>query len=602
MQSTDTIVSPFRRRVRYGIILAVALFGSAHLLFYFGLSDRLSKEANGDIVGAMTHPLDAIESDRGCMLLDRTLVGNARLDFTRMGIKQWSQCRPVHAVEGWSIEHCTTPGENLGQHDANSTESPTCHPGGYFKIQRLFQSADTVDSKATTSCQLKPDIQLSKDTNTNRYASTFLGPDTFRIVLFGPERLSLMQQHSLGDCTYAVPYMISRPGQFWVQKILHIYQNFDAFNEMADDKWSPTYIGNDILAAQPGPGDDHYQFQVCGHCVPVLASEEARGLDDCSKRATDQARQHGIYLAKSPIGSAREAISHPYEWVPARPRCNLTPSQWLFEPVDEGEDMTPEKKAAAQCLDRYRGIYFVGDSHVRQLFSGSMQRLQGRPGPIDSLIKDDDTRTLTAESVTAEYNFDPLLDRLATSIRNEVGWEDDEDDEDETLLHQDDNQEQVPLEIRENFDTVVLGFSQEAARQHWSTEKFVKRTRQVLKGLLMMRKQRQAASGYDTKLKKNNLKVIWLGSPAWTDRARSDDTTVVGDWNTNPRLLYWDMLVNELIADINREAGGDGMADRLSGFEITMPFKASAPDGVHYTQEIPVSSLAAELIHKLDLC
>jgi shikimate 5-dehydrogenase len=66
--------------------------------------------------------------------------------------------------------------------------------------------------------------------------------------------------------------------------------------------------------------------------------------------------------------------------------------------------------------------------------------------------------------------------------------------------------------------------------------------------------------------------------------------------------LYWNKLVGEIIDSINTEIGGRGIIDRLSGFEITIPFKNSTQDHIHYTSKTAVDSFSAELIHKLDLC
>ncbi|KFH64434.1 hypothetical protein MVEG_10259 [Podila verticillata NRRL 6337] len=594
MHEADS-ASPLRRRVKYGIITIVAILSSANLFYYFGWSAHFSKASNIDYVEPMQHPPDAIESDRGCMLLDRPFVGGNKPDYARMTLLRWTQCRPLNAIDGWSIDHCTTPGENLGLDETNSTttESPSCHPGGYFKIRRLVQP--TEDGKFTASCQLRPNTQLAQDANTNQYASSFLGPDSFRIVLLGPERLSLMQQQTLGNCSYAIPYMISRPGQFWVQKILHTYENFDALNEGESKEWRPKYLGNNILAPPPVGHGDYYRFNVCAHCVPVLEYEEATGMDTCSKAASVQAKQYGIYLARAPIYSVREAVGHPYEWVPARPRCRLTPRQESFEPVDKDADsssVVEEKTGSAQCLEPYRAVYFVGDSHIRQLFSGVMQRLQGQSGPINKLIEDEDSRTILATNIEARHDYDPVLKSLVRHARYTLGESDKEEK---------DSEEMAEPDLLDHFDTIVVGFGHEAGRLGWTTAEFVERATTALNSLVEIRKTRQELSGGDVKDKRNNLKVIWLGLPAWTDDMREEAKDIAG-WRTNPRLLYWDKLVDQMIVNINRQVGGEGMIDKLSGFEITTPFKSSTQDGVHYTQEIPVNGLSAELIHKLNLC
>ncbi|KAF9982271.1 hypothetical protein BGZ65_003050 [Modicella reniformis] len=399
-----------------------------------------------------------------------------------------------------------------------------------------------------------------------------------------------MQQQPLGDCTYAVPYLISRPGRFWVQKILHTYEGYDALNEMVPEQWSPEYIGNDILDIETQ--EQYYHFAVCSHCVPWVAIDEAQGLggvgDICSQTPSRQSRQYGIYRARLPIESVRQAISHPYEWIPARPRCRFHPAQTSFEQAVESDsqEVKAAKMEAARCLAKDRVIYFVGDAHVRTLFNGVIQRLQGRPGNIDALIAGRKKATSKAGKLEARSDYDAFLNdilaRIKFSVESEVGDSVNE------------------LAALEDVDTVVLG--SRAFSVHWTTAQFVDRVQAVLDGLVALHRARQLASGGDTMNKRNSLRIIWMNAPAWTDSPQQGTGTATTTWRTNHRILYWNKLVNRMIDAINAEVGGRGIIDRLSGFEITMPFKNSTQDHLHYTSETVVDSLSAELIHKLELC
>jgi hypothetical protein len=209
-----------------------------------------------------------------------------------------------------------------------------------------------------------------------------------------------------------------------------------------------------------------------------------------------------------------------------------------------------------------------------------MQRLQGRPGAIDLPDQDQQqqrSRILKAGNIEARFDFDASLSDTLARIQYTL-----EDKRDDKV---------ADLGVLEDMDTVVLGFG--AFSGHWTTAQFMAQTKAVLDGLMEVRQSRQLKAVGDKNNKMNNLRVIWMGAPAWTDDSNQH-------WRTNQRTLYWNKLVDGMIDTINVQVGG--MIDRLLGFEITVPFKNSTRDHVHYTSEVPVDGFSAELIHKLDLC
>ncbi|KAF9280145.1 hypothetical protein BGZ68_007469 [Mortierella alpina] len=600
--------SNHRRRLRTAVLTTVAVLGAGQLFYYYIWSGRLSASFHRESTERiMHHPLETVESDRACILLDRPFLAANLPDYTKTSLKQWTQCQRLNnTLPEWTVHHCVTPGSNQG-------DDPSCYPGGYFRIQRTSSPASLNHNQETLlepgTCRLNSTATLSQDSTTHQYASSFLGPDTFRVVLVGPERLSLMQQQSLGNCTYAIPYLISRPGRFWVQKIFHTYENYNALNENRPTDWWPEYVGKDILdtssAAPPQQQHDrkYYQFDVCSHCVPWVAADEAQGLAGtkkaCATSAKMQSRQYGTYRARMPIESVQQAVGHPYEWIPVRPRCMFYPAQTSFEPLldSDSDEIKAQKMEASNCLQKPRSIAFVGDEHIQTLFSGVMQRLRGVPGPIETSIEDQKSHMLRAGKVEARLDFDAYLDNTLARIQSSLDQQgvvsggDGQGEPDDTVSG---------LETFDNIDTIVLGLGvYPASVGHWTTAQFQERIKAVLDGLAGIRNARQAASGGDKVDRRNNLKVIWMGSPAWTDRT-DQETKSAADWRTNHRTLYWNKLVEEMIERINVQAGGDGIIDKLSGLPITISFKSTSQE--LYTAQTPADSFAAELIHKLDLC
>ncbi|KAF9584944.1 hypothetical protein BGW38_004559 [Lunasporangiospora selenospora] len=529
------------------------ILGSGQLLYYYGWLDRFHP-----ITSPLVDPIppkDFIENDRGCMLLDRSIASATLPDFTKTSLTQWTHCQTLNSTKNWSIQHCRTP-------DDPENQAPTCHPGGYFRIQRLAPPSTSSNLLDGQTCQLNKatGASLAKDIVTNTDAASHMGPDTFRI-------------------------------------------NYDAMNENAPvDQW-PEYQGTNLLKTTTETGKSPpYEFKVCSHCIPLVDMDEAMGLagtnDICSKTASQQARQYGIYRARLPLISIPQALSHPYEWVPARPRCRYHPALDSFEPssASDADEIKKAKEEAQQCLQRKRSLYFVGDSHVRYLYQGLMTRLQGVSGRLQDVPGEDKT-TLehTVSGIEARQDLDPLLDdtlvRLQYSL-TKAGIKVDEIDGKEG------GEPQTPKVDAENFledvDTIIVGIGQRPGSAHWTTARYLARVERVLLGFSRLQEARRAGG--------KGLKIIWAGIPAWTDNTRVEDRAAAG-WRTNQRLLYWDKLANRLIEGLNSQAAGTGgVVDRLMTFAITMPFKNSTIDYEHYSMSIPVDSATSELVHKLDLC
>ncbi|KAF8941258.1 hypothetical protein BGZ58_000543 [Dissophora ornata] len=560
------MANSLRQPLKYGILAAVGLLGSAQLLYYFGWAGRLSALANQTPLEAIleSQPLDTIETDRACVLLDRSFTSATQPDFTRSGIRQWTECRTLNnTASGWTVQHCTTPGSNPTQKEAESTiEPPSCYPGGYFRIQRLQPPAGEGTLQSGT-CYLKKGSALAEDPAANQYAASFLGPDAFRIVLVGPERLSLMQQQSLGNCTYAIPYLISRPGRFWVQKLIHTYQGYDALNENTDKQWLPEYLGRDLLLQDKGHQKEHYHF------------------DQLMKPQALEALK--TFALDLPIFNHDNTGSTPPDYQSNLYDKQFYPALNAFESITESDsdEVKTDKAEATKCLQNSRSIYFVGDTHVRNLFSGVMQRLQGRSGGIDMPIQDRRSHTLKAGNVEARWDYDATLNDTLARIYY-------------TLYGEEENP--VPdLGVLDGMDTIVLGFG--SFSEHLPTTEYMERVWEVLDGLSEIWKLRRTAEedDYDTL---DSLKVIWMGAPAWTENIQG----IADKWKTNHRILYWNKLADGMVDRVNAQVGEQGIVDRLSGFEITVPFKNATLDNLHYTSETPIDSFSAELIHKLDLC
>ena len=274
-----------------------------------------------------------------CARLDSPFEFESPPDFTKLSIEPWTECREVKAKEGWKVEHCTAPGstwtyipeddqledmDNSIREDANradgvrflfrpkrrpegqpylyltppkvhiSPPSPInedapriCNPGGYFRVQRLLTPSTTytLGSDHQTigfRCRNNPGRPVSWNETARDNADNFAGPDTFRAVIDGSEHYVANQHINLGNCTYALPYVLSRPGRFWLVQIEHGYEDFQGLNENFDNDFIPNFIGEMILPEVGSPptagngSEEHqkykeavsqvYEFNVCTGC------------------------------------------------------------------------------------------------------------------------------------------------------------------------------------------------------------------------------------------------------------------------------------------------------------------------------------------------
>ncbi|KAG0289509.1 hypothetical protein BGZ98_003804 [Dissophora globulifera] len=602
-----------------------------------------------------------------------------------LGIESWTECREVKAKDGWKVEHCTSPGSTwmsstgdmvetvdntgrflfrpnprpAGQNYAYlapptaHAKAPTatsaqarnksrlCNPSGYFRVQRLYTpSTDYTmgsdNKRVELRCRNNPDRPIALNDSTRDFVDNFAGPDTFRAVLDGPEHYVANQQINLGDCTYAIPYVLSRPGRFWLVQIEHGYEDFKALNENFDPTFVPNYLGDSILP-EVGPAPppqatkqahrdyqkavaDVYEFMVCIGCPQFLLPADQPKYEDwpsCSLEPLKGAREYGVYARPRLVLSFQDlANSRQFEWVGARPHCRHSPRLSSFaaiealqfsipthqettvRPYGSPPPLTPptvkqftaEHTKTADCLSRPRSIYFAGDSHIRVLLSGVKNRMQGTDGDLAN-FKTYNTHVEQMGGVVIRQDFDQWIQGLQAKIKYM------RDPSSYTPF----SHHPEELDLLERFDTVVIDFGAWAAAGYnigplFTSVQYSEVMKELLWGLAEIRDQRRqyfkkTGFGY------GDLSVLWMGTIPWPD------TRLTPDMRTNTRLQYWDDLVNAEIGRINdhyRDQGG--MIDTLDAFTKFLPHRKFSNDDSHFLAKAPADAIVQILVHKLDLC
>ncbi|KAF9946252.1 hypothetical protein BGZ72_000502 [Mortierella alpina] len=408
-------------------------------------------------------------------------------------------------------------------------------------------------------------------------------------------------------------------------------------NENYDENFVPDPISSNILPTAPSKpkepqwGDSDivieawidyekavsnvYRFTVCERCPQLLnpsSHSKHEDLPACAIRAADGARQYGVHAGTNVISKFDDLQTQSYEWVGARPSCRYHPHLLTFSRLERYQiklettaqlvggraygsppslasmsSFVKQHEETMGCLRSNRSIYFVGDSHIRELFIAFTNRLRETDTPLT--LHDWGTHTEQVEGVHIRQDFDQWLTHLQHKIRHTLG---------EPLNAEPDPTEE--LSLLEKFDSIILDFGAWPAAGFgigplWTSDHLVRYMRETLWDLAKVRHLRQehykqTGEGY------RDLRIVWMGMVPWPE-------TNHPDMRTNPRLKYWETLVNREIDVINNYYKGQGgMIDHLGAFEKIMPYHKLSADGAHYTAKGPVDALIQALIHKLDLC
>ncbi|KAF9083231.1 hypothetical protein BGX27_004219, partial [Mortierella sp. AM989] len=346
-------------------------------------------------------------------------------------------------------------------------------------------------------------------------------------------------------------------------------------------------------------------------------------LPACSLTPKDGSQEYGVYTGYNAVTRAGEVETQNYEWVAARPSCRHSPRLVAFQtpekyqstlettPKPVGgplygsppalptlEEFAKQHDETMKCLSNERHLYFVGDSHVRQLFTGIVFRLLGDSSNLEP-FGGWGVHHKTIGNVQMRQDFDSWAVGINYRIRHMIGKE------------QLPGQKQLDLAIYEdldpyiydNFDTIILDFGAWAAAAaefdiaaFWTTDKFIAFISELLWDLAKARHMRQehykkTGEGF------SDLRIIWLGQVPWPDTKKERDM------RTNSRLRYWETLTNDEIRKVNEfYSNQGGMIDHLNYFNKVMVYRQLSFDAAHHMEIRPVSALVQHLLHKFDLC
>ncbi|KAG0041886.1 hypothetical protein BGZ83_001195 [Gryganskiella cystojenkinii] len=524
-------------------------------------------------------------------------------------------------------------------------KSRLCNPGGYFRIHRLWEPSTNYTYGSdhpipAMRCRNKYERPIALWEATRDYADNFSGPATFRVVLDGPELYITNQQINLGNCTYAIPYVLSRPGTFWLVQIEHGRDDFQALIENFDNDFIPTFKGDFILpqiGRRPFASGDPklvqafeekllsiYDFSVCTGCPQYLDPASQPLYEEwppCSIEPLKAAREYGVYARSRIAQSYKDLLENKeFEWVAARPSCRHDPRLYMLKspdtkPILNGESHTNETKVRVygsppplpataeiledaqieptKCLSRSRSLYMAGDAHLRQLLVEVLIRLGTKDAPGEVISSEHvSTHNVKFGGVSVLQHYDVWIEEFPKMLLSML---------DPSYDPFKESNQDIPVDSLERFDTLVLNFGAWASSGFnlgtlWVTDRFVTYMRKLLWDLGSLRDQRRKRfqqTGFGHK----DLSIIWMSQVPWPDMSPDPDM------RSNPRLQYWDDLTNLLIAEVNNHYQDQGgMIDVLDVIPKYLPYRKLSHDAIHFTMKETVDSAVQVLIHKLDLC
>ncbi|KAF9415765.1 hypothetical protein BGZ76_004746, partial [Entomortierella beljakovae] len=515
-----------------------------------------------------------------------------------------------------------------------------CNPSGYFRVQRLNVPATSytggsADANPSARCR-NSNLPISMNESTRRYIEDFAGPDIIHVYINGAERYVTDQQINLGNCTYAIPYVLSRPGRFWVTRIVHAFHDYQALNENFDTipGFTPRYLDADILPpvlhtspvrnsltelekkAYDTALSNIHSFTVCEGCPQFLnltSLTEYQDLPICSLLPKEGFREYGVHSGRKRISSIEDLETQTYGWVASRPGCRHIPELSTFLTVknyinysESGpkpdkifgspppfltlEEFSKQHNETKRCLSLPRHIYYAGDSHIQLLFFGLINVLSGVRS--DQLPPDRywGTHLKDIDGLEMRQDFDSWFFMTQNKLRYMLG---------KPPLH--DNDAFDDWDLLKDYDSIVLDYGA------WpmagfnigmllTTEQYLAQMKPIIWDLAAVRFKRQehykkTGEGF------SDLRIVWLGQVPWTDTWHNPDM------RTNPRLKLWDILVDEEIQKVNDQYKDQGgMIDRVSYIPKAMVYRQLSLDQVHHTDHRVVDSVVQTLIHKFDLC
>ncbi|KAI8615158.1 hypothetical protein BC830DRAFT_1168843 [Chytriomyces sp. MP71] len=450
---------------------------------------------------------------------------------------------------------------------------------GYFTIERTDKDR----------CAREIAMDLSWNSNVQRYLKDHVGPDAFYLEFNGPERASFSMWSHLGNCTYKHPFRLINPGIYTVS-VMHAYQSFDAVNELKED-W-PVPIMDKLIEGFP--------LSICPEC-PVFTDAIVSKMDLplCSRYEPTQ----GIYLRMS-LETEREKYKfnnyfQPYIYVPLGCRFDQ-----LFELHENDKCITA----------RTTHTLTNGDSQVRTMWDLLDLRLAGSNATfqVNHNLEFRETSYFSAEELkSVNYTMHPDVTNRYKQRESDMHTEDPRFNmsrihnvyigtETHMASHYNtikewDNEKGVSGADKffGDYDAVLVNGGHWPASGNWagghfSIERYVDLIEYASNLVPVLNSRRHLFN-------KTTLNYVWQGVNAFKIEPNPEDFAGRGkDWRVNYRLRIY----SEFAERVWRRRG----VKMLNSFDITLPWAQYSPDRAHLYWLPALDAQVDELLHKWNLC
>eukprot|EP00759_Apiculatamorpha_spiralis_P054023 PhF_6_TR676/c0_g1_i1/m.1035 len=412
--------------------------------------------------------------------------------------------------------------------------------------------AGEFEFRRSGTCVSKPPV---RDEETAQYYSQTpeYGPDSYRLRLVGTTEIVLPSFSHHGGCVYSATYMLTANGGYHLEGELW-YKNYNQYNEFTQDATpmarTPLFIRSEKKVKGVIEGAEHHdpQYNLYHYNHPTLGKLIQKGKFRASKlfvwdQFTPASQQLRAQCVRSqsfqPPANTITVRCSPLRPVKGRwvglpgsaPKLSPEMSHVHFErafplklyrfvPTGCYWEGYTQHDLGTKCLGNKK-LAFLGDSHNRVTFVHLLNVLN-RPKPMqDHGVKQMGTRreTISTFGISMDFYNDVLLENIGRLVTSSS-----------------------------SYDVVIAGMGSWAIGGQgkdapagtpsdfgrWSRVKY----RSVIKGIMEhMHTVRQH--------KKGNVKLVWIGIPAYPPNQRTF-AKLKGEYRNNPRIQAYNAVAYKI--------------------------------------------------------
>lgn len=420
-------------------------------------------------------------------------------------------------------EQCVVVNSHSKEFEISICAEPGNCRHGFFKVTRINQEV------CMRMERRRAPIVNQKDSD---YVKKKVGPDTFHLVMKGPQKVSSPKVRYLGYCSYAYDFELHNGG-FFTAELFRLYSDYDAIDSL-EDKW-PSLYSESLL-------DSGLEFSLCTQCKryispPQISQFASYPLVKSSEKLIELRKNNLIDICP------RDNVTNG-SWIMANevdmadPIKNFANYSWIPVGCIYSNSFDETTMDSRDCLiNNPHKILFIGDEHARDVYESIIQRVWNTV--TEKFDMSSNSHFLEDHSITTgNTNWNWILDPGLKGYFKHKKCE--------KFLDVD----KIVFNVGHEYAKGIIG---ESGGQ-LSNEAFAKVITTVVKRLKI---ELNSCRSHE-----RPLDLIYLGITAFPF---SDERKYIRnrDWRTLERLREWDMISKDIVMQNGIRV--------VNSFEITLP-------------------------------